>query len=86
MAECRHCTHQLEHLIELTNEEYGSTVRLTRSDDEKNSPDYDDINEIMVIEDPDEELVETKFICPECRKEVADTRRKAAEILRGERL
>jgi len=83
MPKCSICGLEIDHVICETSEYYRNIVRLPKDDKEKGETDYDPDAGLMWVYVEDGCFVEDKYICPLCRKEIAQDEGEVARFLKG---
>jgi len=71
MLKCPKCNQEIDHVVCETTEIYKYVVRLPKNEGEENSTDYDLETGLMQVFVEDSIIVVDKYICPLCRKEIA---------------
>lgn len=83
MPKCPNCELEIDHVISETNEFFRLVLRLPENDKEKEEVEYDPDTGLMSVFIEDSIIVEDKYICPLCRKEIAQDEEEVAKFLKG---
>lgn len=83
MLKCPNCELEIDHVICETSELYRYVVRLPKDEKEKEETEYDPDTGLMCVFVEDGSTVEDKYICPLCRKEIAQDEEEVAKFLKG---
>lgn len=83
MQRCPNCNLMIAHLKSITTEEYHHIVRLPVDGSEVADPGYDGETGLVWVEDLTISIVEDRFECPECHKEIVHSNEEAAKFLKG---
>lgn len=70
MVKCPKCNKEIDHLVCETSELYRTKVRLPKDDFEKSAVEYEPDSGLMWIPVEDSNILDDKYICPECRETI----------------
>lgn len=83
VTKCPICNLEIDHIVCETTEFYRHIVRLPKDEAEKDETEYDPDSNLMHVVIEDSTIVEDKYICPICRKEIFQDEGEILKFLKG---